>query len=427
MTTQKPDDEERQALERAADLERHECWPELLEHLERSARRWPSDEWLMQRARIHSWLGQLEAARADWQRVLVRSPDHAGSACALVLAGYGEDAGGLERIERLLDRQAPGSETAARLGYARGRLLEAGERFDEAFEQYRRSNALRAARGGMDIRAKQRGARAVIADLRAEVIEKLDGKGAGSSRPVFIVGMPRSGTSLTEQILAAHPDVYAMGEQLFLGEVLRELLTAAPDGYGSMPEAIDAQGSDVWRRAGEAYLARVARLDDQARRVTDKLPANFGLLPWIRLLLPAARIIHLRREPLATMLSCIRTPFSEPTLAFTVEDWARFHGLYQALMARWRPLLGDRMLEVDYEELVADLPGQVRRVLDFLELEWNDACLHPERARHVVRTASSGQVRRSVHDRSVQGWRRYREQLEPLLPLVEESRRFVSR
>jgi len=385
----------------------------------------------MRRARIHSWLGRPEAARADWQSVLARSPDHAGAACALVLAGHGADAGGLPRIEQLLERQAPESGAAIRLGYARARLLEAEGRHEAAFDQYRQSNAQRAARGGMDIRAKQRGARAVIADLQAEVIAGLDGKGARSPRPVFIVGMPRSGTSLTEQILAAHPDVYAMGEQLFLGEALRELLSAAQggqaEGHATLPEAIDALGGDVWRQAGEAYLARVDRLDSEAPRVTDKLPANFGVLPWIRLLLPGARIIHLRREPLATLLSCIRTPFRETTLAFTGEDWARFHGIYQALMERWRPLLGERMLEVDYERLVTDLPGQVRRLLDFLELEWNDACLHPERARHVVRTASSSQVRQAVHDRSVQGWRRYRKQLEPLRPLIEESRHFVSR
>jgi len=160
-------------------------------------------------------------------------------------------------------------------------------------------------------------------------------------------------------------------------------------------------------------------------RITDKLPANFALLPFIRLIFPRARIIHIRRDPLATIASCIRAPFSDPSLAFTVAGWARFYGIYQALMDRWRPLLGDQLLEVDYEDLVSDLPTQARRLIHFLGLSWDDACLHPELNQRAVRTASAQQVRREVNTASINAWRCYERQLEAIRPCLQESRERV--
>jgi hypothetical protein len=193
-----------------------------------------------------------------------------------------------------------------------------------------------------------------------------------------------------------------------------------------LPDAIAGMSGRPWYEAGEQYLRRISEINRGSRCVTDKLPANFALLPWIRLLLPRARIIHVRRHPLATLASCIRTPFADNLLSFTVEDWARFYGLYEALMARWRPLMGDCLFELEYEDLVSDLPGQTGRLLGFLGLDWHEDCLYPERARRAVRTASQAQVRRGVHGDSLEKWRRYERQLLALEPLIRESREAVA-
>ena len=408
-------------------LERLEDHDALVELIESAAQRMPGVlDLQMTRARILSSLGDFEAARAAYNAILEREPGHVDAACALVQAGKGTDVGGLDGVQALLAQADRATGDFYKLSYARARLLEDQERYDEAFDAFRLANEKQAALGGMDIRAKQRAAVTVMNDLAPAAVDGLAGKGHPSERPVFIVGMPRSGTSLTEQILSRHPGVRALGEQTVLGEVLRNLIMKAPRNSGPLLQALDGLGPGTWREAGGEYLRRIDEIDADAPRVTDKLPANFALLPWLRLLLPGARIVHVRRHPLATLASCIRTPFADPLLAFTVEDWARFYGLYEALMQRWRPLLGGSLLELDYEDLVSDLPGQARRLVDFAGLDWSDDCLQPERSRRAVHTASFRQVRKGVHMDSVARWKHYERPLLALQAVIDESREWIS-
>ena len=404
-------------------LEQLDAWSESRRLLDAAVRRNPGDDELrMARARINSYLGDFGTARDDYLRVLEQTPGHAEALCALVFHGCATDAGGLPAVEAQLAAAEVPAASRFRLEYARARLLEGEGRFDEALEVYRQANAARAAAGGMDLDAKLRGARAVVGDLRPQAIERIGNKGHSSRRPVFIVGMPRSGTSLAEQVLGSHPKIYAAGERLFWGETLRQLILSARDPSRPVLDAIDRSHPHAWKRAGLSYLKSMAEVNGSADRVTDKLPANFALLPYVRLVFPRAKVIHLRRAPPATLTSCIRTPFTDPTLAFTLDDWARFYGLYEGLMECWRPILGSQMLEVDYELLVSDFPAQARRMVDFLELDWNEACLRPELNRRAVRTASLEQVRRGVHTESLDAWRRFGSRIEELQPLIDAGR-----
>jgi len=421
-----PEDEGK-VIELVTVLEHLEDYDSLLQLLESSIERIPGSLNLrMSRARILESLGDFEAARESYQAVLERAPGHVDATCALVQAGYGADAGGMKGVNSLLTGVAQASVDAFKLEYARARLNEEDGRYEEAFECYRQANRKQAALGGMDVEAKQRAAVTVMRDLNPELVGQLSGKGDPSKRPVFIVGMPRSGTSLTEQILSRHPRVHALGEQTFLGEALTKLIMKAPRDSISLPETIDKLGPEIWSQAGGDYIRRLDQIDPDSPRLTDKLPANFALLPWIRLLLPGARIIHVRRQPLATLASCIRTPFGDNLLAFTVEDWARFYGMYEALMQRWHPMMGEAMLEVNYEDLVSDVEDQTRRMVDFLELDWSEACLHPEDARRAVRTASVRQVRRRVHTNSIDRWLVFERPLRKLEPLIRESRERIN-
>lgn len=407
-------------------LEELDAYADLQRLLDEALQQWPHDSsLLMFSARVHTNLGKFPEAKAGYQQILRQEPGHVGALCSMIMLGHGEELGGLPFVKARLAAEGLTDAQRASLRYAQARLLEKELKFQEAFATLRQANASRAAACGMAIAAKQQGARSVLNDIDADIVARYGGRGNMSERPVFIVGMPRSGTSLIEQILAAHPDVYAAGERKFWGDVLGTLVRTAPHRECSMIEAIAGMHNDVWKQAGSDYLSSMNELNSQSLRITDKLPANFALLPFIRLVFPRARIVHIRRAPLATIASCVRAPFSDPLLAFTVEDWARFYGIYQALMEHWQPLLGDQMLTVDYEELVSDLPAQARRLIQFVGLNWNDACLHPQLQQRAVRTASAQQVRRAVHTESIQAWRCYEQQLVALLPYIEESRLVV--
>ncbi|SOE99412.1 Tetratricopeptide (TPR) repeat [Burkholderia sp. OK233] len=246
-----------------------------------------------------------------------------------------------------------------------------------------------------------------------ELYARLQGMGEPSALPVFIVGMPRSGTTLIEQIVSSHPQVTGAGELSALRLVV--------EGSGFFPDRVKALAGEgdgqFFRQLGEAYLSRVTPLAQGRGRLVDKMPGNFlhaGLIP---LILPGARIIHARRDPVDTCLSCYTKLFSgEQPFAYNQTELGRFYRHYERLMTHWREVLpSDRFIEVDYEAVVEDLEGEARRLVDFLGLPWDDACLNFHDNRRVVRTASVNQVRQPIYTTSKGRWRTYAGYLGPLL------------
>ncbi|MDB5981087.1 MAG: uncharacterized protein JWQ69_2102 [Pseudomonas sp.] len=234
------------------------------------------------------------------------------------------------------------------------------------------------------------------------------GMGAASSLPVFILGMPRSGTSLVEQILASHPQVQGAGEL--------SSLRMAVQSMGAFPQSLANASMDL-TKVGQDYLQRIAPLVQGRDRLVDKMPANFLYAGLIPLILPGARIIHCRRDPVDTCLSCYSKLFSgEQMFTYDQAELGQFHRDYQGLMAHWRTLLpAASFIEVDYESVVDDLEGQAKRLIDFIDLPWDDACLDFHNTQRVVRTASVNQVRQPIYKSSKGRWRAHAEQLGPLL------------
>ncbi len=248
------------------------------------------------------------------------------------------------------------------------------------------------------------------------------GHGDPSDAPIFILGMPRTGSTLVEQILAAHPKVLAIGETTALRESVRKLDlkngSQFPDWLPDIsPEDADTLGREYLDRLGRIAHAREPGADlSRVARVTDKLPGNFLYLGLIHLALPNARVIHTRRDPLETCLSCFRIYFE--TLQFTCDlsELGRYYRHYERLMARWHEVLPpDLVLDVDYEALVADTEGWARRIVAHCGLEWDDACLAFHEVDRTVRTASVAQVRRPIYSTSLRTWRPDEKTLKPLL------------
>lgn len=227
--------------------------------------------------------------------------------------------------------------------------------------------------------------------------------GDPSELPVFIVGMPRSGTSLVEQIAASHPDVFGAGELRDVGNIATSLSFSQIQ-PGPINDAARKQRNHLQVLGGSAL------------RVIDKMPANVDYLGLIAMLFPSARVIFCRRDPRDTCLSCFFQNFQAGNLySFDLANCGRHHVQTDRFIAHWLSVLPLRMLKVQYEDLVADLEGQSRRIISFLDLPWNPACLDFHRTERTVQTASDWQVRQPIYTRSVGRWRNYERHLGPLL------------
>ncbi len=244
-----------------------------------------------------------------------------------------------------------------------------------------------------------------------------------SERPIFIVGMPRSGTTLIEQILASHPQVYGAGELALFATISDEVFERS----GSTPEVAIRSNDAALREIGSRYLAGIAELaPSQASRVTDKMPNNFLSVGLIALVFPNARIIHARRNPLDTCVSCFSLNFESPGLAWTYDltELGRYYLHYARLMEYWRAALPPgRMLDVQYEETVEDLEAQARRILAYCGLEWDPRCLEFYKTKRPVKTASVTQVRKPIYRSSVNRADKYGELLAPLKQALAQDGR----
>jgi Sulfotransferase family len=236
------------------------------------------------------------------------------------------------------------------------------------------------------------------------------GFGLETERPIFIVGLPRSGTTLTEQILASHSQVFGAGELRFARDDFEAL--AAGDDRGL--EALAHLDQPTARRVGEQHLARLRELNADRPRVADKMPDNYLYLGLLAALFPRAKFIHCRRDLRDIAVSCWMTNFRHIRWANDPDHIASRFEEYRRLMRHWRQVLPVPVLEVDYEETVGDLEGVARRLVDWCGLEWEPACLAFHEGKRPVRTASVSQVRQPIYKRSVARWRHYEPALGPL-------------
>lgn len=306
-------------------------------------------------------------------------------------------------------RGAPG---LIELHFALAKAYEDDQRYDDAFRQLATGNALKRREIAYDPAAEL----GLFANLERVVdpalLEALRGYGNPSEQPIFVFGMARSGSTLVEQILAAHPGVKAAGEIAAFGRLTAE--ARPPLGTGA---ALAAAGVSL-RAIGDRYLEATAHLAGGASRVTDKTLANFSLAPLIHIALPNARLIHVRRDRLDTCFSCFATLFLGAYVPFSYDlgELARYYDGYDRLVTRWHAILPpDRFLEVSYEAVVTDIETEARRIVAFCGLPWDDACLAFQAARRPVRTASAFQVRQPLYNTAIGRAQRFAAHLEPLI------------
>jgi tetratricopeptide (TPR) repeat protein len=298
------------------------------------------------------------------------------------------------------------------LHFELGRLLDARGEYDRAFAHFERGNTLKA--NDFDPEAHGRYLEGIMRIYDKDFIATAPRATIRSTRPIFIVGVPRSGTSLVEQILASHPQVCGGGE---LEEIL-QIVDDLPAVLGTdapYPQCAPALTVDVCDRLSHRYLEKIEAISHGAPHVTDKMPANFKHLGLIAQLFPEARIIHCVRDPLDTCLSCYFQHFSPSiTYANDLGHLGAYYRQYQRLMRHWEEVLDIPMLKVDYETLIADQERISRAMVEFCGLPWDDRCLRFHETQRVVATASYDQVRRPLYAHSVNRWKNYEKHLAPL-------------
>ncbi len=326
----------------------------------------------------------------------------------------------LEALERELARLPPAE--AVLVHFTLGKLREDARDHAAAFRYYAAGNKLKRESIRYDETRQARFFKDFLQLFDAGFLAARARAGSEDARPVFIVGMPRSGTTLAEQILASHPQVYGAGEIHALRNGLRAELPAAEDDYG-LPEALATLDAQALARGAARYSSYLDGLAPGAKRVTNKLPGNMALVGLIHLLFPRAVIVHCTRDARDTCLSNFSKLFTTGHgFSYEQGELGRFHRMYAELMAGWQRVLpAGRLYELNYEALVADIEGGSRRLVAACGLGWDDACLRFYDTPRSVKTASLAQVRQPVYASSVGRWKHYEKELAPLLAALSDK------
>jgi tetratricopeptide (TPR) repeat protein len=388
-----------------------------LEHSARAMSLAPQDDSIAAaRALVLEVAGELEEAWTIIDRLIARGyvPSFLAVLYARTAAMRGLAPQALQVIASVLDTQTHLPVDEAALRFAAAELFDSLGQYDDAFAQVQCANQLK--RGPYNPATSHADVDRLIANFTPERMRCLPRATYRSEQPVFIVGMPRSGTSLVEQMLASHPAVHGAGELDFINRVFKGTLDMLGTPVEEYPHCLDALSVASADGMAQIYLEPLRALNPAAARITDKMPLNFLHLGLIALLLPEARIIHCRRDPLDTCLSCHVTDFvTAHDYKYDLRHLGLFYRQYERLMAHWKATLDLPILDVRYEDLTSDTEAQARRMIDFVGLPWDERCLHPNKTRRPIATASAHQVRKPIYKSSVQRWRHYEKHLGPLI------------
>jgi len=370
------------------------------------------------------YLGKIEEARALYLSLIERQPTHQRNHYHLARLERARDRAHIQQMKKVLEATRLPAEKNVFLYYAIAKELEDLGDWDESFRFYKMAGDAVTSVADYDVAEDIALIDKIIKVCNAEWLaqEPTGLRAAETDRmPVFIVGLPRTGTTLTERILSSHSRVQSIGETQFLQMVIRQV-SGVPGVETMTPEMVGSAAAKDIRLVATGYLDAVRyRLGDEPLFV-EKLPFNFLHAGFIAKAFPDARIVHLRRNPMDACFSMYKQVFTWAyKFTYSLENLGHYYVAHDSLARHWRDLLGDRLIEVDYEALVTDQEAQTRRLLERMGLEFEHACLEFDKNPTASATASSVQVREKIHARSVQRWRRFERQLEPLRDILESA------
>ena len=395
-------------------------YDELLKYCEHTEKTFPGHpKPLAIRAKVLARQGDWQAAHRILDDVLAKHAPFYEAVTAYAQIARAADAApkAIALIDTLLKQQGQhlSANNVAELHFSLGKLHDQQKEYGKAFAHFEKGNRLK--KTDNDIAAHQRFVEDIIDTLNKPYFENAKKLTESSSRPVFIIGMPRSGTSLIEQVLDSHSQVFGAGELQGIALIAQQISGSsnAPLAYAN---AVTNLSREELQHYSKQYLDNIATLDHSARYVTDKMPQNFLHLGLISRLFPDAHIIHCLRNPVDTCLSCYFQSFSKGhTYAYDLDTLASYYRSYHKLMQHWKEVLDLPFFTLEYEALIDQPQPTITKLLRFLDLPWEERCMkHHENPRLTV-TASHDQVRQPIYSRSVQRQQNYAAHIDPLKDL----------
>ncbi len=371
-------------------------------------------EALLVKGVLHEQMGDRERAAGSFLAAIDSSPEMTVAHYYLSqIRGREVSDAEFEAMQRLEENAELNDNAKMYLAFGLYRAYEQRGRYDEAFAHLAEGNRIKAESTPYDD-AETAAYIESIVECAESAIERLgDSPGDPDPRPVFVLGMPRSGTSLTEQILASHSEVAGAGELSFVYDMAHSIRDMIREKF---PDNMQLLSASQFAELGAKYMARHSAECLASRFVVDKTPLNFQYIGLLGLALPNARYIHCHRSPVANCFSIHRMPFDEKqTYAHSLEALGRYYGRYRNLMRRWHEMFPGRILDVCYEDTVADIETQSRRILGFLGLPFEEAVLEYHKTRRLVKTPSASQVRQPIYTDRVAAWKKYEKHLGPLI------------
>jgi Flp pilus assembly protein TadD len=378
---------------------------------------------LLNRGTALGQLGRFEEACDQYEAVLDLKPNYLQALYQLALYGKSRDQQKLkERFETAMAASKGTLDEQVMHNFGLGEVCQRLGDNEASFAAYKRGNEAKKrqlAENGKGFNPASHTAYVTrnMAVFTPAFLKQRQAWGAASEAPVFVCGMPRSGTTLVEQIIASHPKAFGAGE---LKDISRVTVGLSEKWRGKLnyPECVTKVTEAEAAAMGQSYLDAISKLAPGAERVVDKMPANFINLGFIQTILPGARVIHTRRHPMDSCLSCYFQNFRESQFfSYDLGHLAAYYREYERLMAYWLKTLSIPILEVQYEELVDNQEEMTREIIEFLGLDWDDACLNFHKTERLVQTASAWQVRQPINKKAVQRWRKY----EPWLGELREG------
>jgi len=366
-------------------------------------------------------LGRTDEGIAAYRKAIEQRPNFGEVYWSLAnLKTFRFTADEVADMERRLVEEPLDDDSRVHFMFTLGKAYEDQKSFDRAFEYDAAAAAQQRTRISYDPVESEVMNERICKVFTAEFVSSVGQQPHADPTPIFIVGLPRSGSTLIEQILASHSMVAGTAELPDVGRLSASLAKMYPG--ETYPEAALHLEADGWRKLGEMYLARTARHRHGLPFFTDKMPNNFSAVGLIHMMLPEAKIIDARRHPLDSCFGTFKQHFAQgQTFSYDLDELGEFYLGYGRLMRHWHEVLPGRVLELRYEDLVADQETQTRRLLDYCGLPFEESCLRFYETERAVRTASSEQVRRPIYATSVNHWQNFREQLAPLIEILGDE------